>query len=114
MRIVIPPDAPGDGVSDWIYGYTADLSRRTALGWEETHTLFLGMGGGTDETFDRPGYTREMDPFIMLIGFAGTRVVDVKIPPVEPGLYRVTMEFGYDNTEQRPEAVVHDTIRVSN
>lgn len=117
MRIYIPPPAPNDGVSGWTYGYTADLSRRTDSGWDNTHTLVLGMGNPNDlpdPMFARPGYWRaEAAVMEMMIGFGGTRTVDVEIPPVGPGLYRVTMDFGYDNTEDRPEAVVHETIQIS-
>lgn len=103
-------------MNDWGYGYTAQFSRETDSGWEQTHTVFLGMGDPEelpDPMFARPGYTKELSPFVMFIGFGGTRSVDVKIPPVEPGLYRVTMEFGYGNTEERPETVVHETIHIS-
>jgi hypothetical protein len=98
LHIMIPGDDEFD--SKWTYGYTVLLQEPVGSKWKHRFTLYLGME--PSGTFSKPGYTKQRHPIVLSIGFGGDNIVRMKVPPVEPGRYRVLMDFGYDSEERKP------------
>ncbi len=95
LHIQVPVRADGNPVhlGKWTYGYIAAFEQSLGSAWRHRYTLFVAVEEPPGE-FSDTGYTSKKYPVVDSIGFVGSREASIKIPPVEPGRYRVAMDFG--------------------
>lgn len=90
-----------------LWGVDAVLEERTGQGWKPLYLLF-GRPGDDGEPRTVPKDARNIS--VPAIGFSGSATVNVFIPALPPGHYRIVKEFGLpvDESQETPE--VKDTV----
>lgn len=98
----------GEAAAATSTGVTADFQRWDGRSWR-TEFVLDAWGSGADRPVAVPAGEEHFHVDIALVG---TQPLPLKVPPVEPGEYRIVKEVSQERTVVRRRVVLYGRLRV--
>jgi hypothetical protein len=98
----------GEAAAATSTGVTADFQRWDGRSWR-TEFVLDGWGSGANRPVAVPAGEEH---FHVDIGLVGTQPLPLKVPPVEPGEYRIVKEVAQERPVIRRRVVLYGRLRV--